>query len=143
MHAVLLLPFIASTHSSKGPISYSQLYLLLAVASLALRIPTYANVLSLPITTASLEELAYRQIEVFMSLPSQASISFDVVCSSMSFLVWMMLKTGSKGNLGLTDYVAMNALFVLTPVTGIGFTGALFLSWRESWNNGVKTIKID
>lgn len=143
MHIILLVPFYTSTHSSAGPLTYSQLYYLLALANLALRIPTYSNVLTFPLTMEAVESFSRSQIEVFMSLPSQASISFDVVCSSISFLVWMMVATAKgRGPLGPADYLAVNGIVAMTPITGIGFTGALFLGWRESWKGG-KLIKSD
>lgn len=129
MHALLVVPlFFAPT--SRGPISYAQLYSFLAIASLVGRLRLYSGLLSLPINIASLHQFAESLYKTFYSHPAQSSISADVVASTLTFLFWMVVDFKNKS---VVEWVGLAGLIGAAPVVGIATVSSTYLAWRESW----------
>lgn len=129
MHALLVVPLFFSP-TSKGPVSYSQLYSLLAIASLLNRLRLYSGLDSFPTDLSSAQEFAKSLYRTFYSHPAQSSISADVVCSTLSFLVWMLVDFRRKS---ILQSAGLIGLFCATPVLGIATISSTYLVWRESW----------
>lgn len=144
MHALLIIPLLPtfSSSTSKGPISYSTLYLSIAFLSLLTLIPTYSKLFPLnsllstsPLTT--LQQLKTQAIYTLFEHPAQSSIGFDVVFTSLSFLIWILLEFR---NLSFKNILLGGLVVGMTPIVGIGVSGSLYLGLREDEN---KVRKVD
>lgn len=142
MHVILLAPFASSPAKSRG-ITYQQLYALLSGFALALRIPTYTKLLrGQSFGFETIVRLAQELGATFLELPSQSSISSDVVASTLVFLIYAFSEvyrfrgqeqkslTGKMGDLGIVVILSG-----VSAVAGIAVGGAAFLAWRESWKS--------
>ncbi|KAM0748044.1 hypothetical protein T439DRAFT_335963 [Meredithblackwellia eburnea MCA 4105] len=138
MHIFLILPLLPSkTLYTPSSLSFQSLYCLLALVGTGLRIPTYAQLLS-PLSSLSGNTIALfvkREYQTLFEHPAESSIGFDVVWTTVSFLVWMVLEFAKRrgGEKGWKGWLVMMGLVLLTPVAGVAVTGAAFLGWKESW----------
>lgn len=126
MHALLVVPLISvsSLQHTKSWFNLSIFYLLIFLVSIPIRFRTM--VAALP-TTADLDTsaLAYfkTQWEVLHSHPAQSSIGWDVVWTSISFIVWTAV-TPSQGR---SKIFAIPYLLLATPFASIGLTAPYVL----------------
>lgn len=144
MHALLIIPLLPTftPSSSNSPISYSTLYLSIAFLSLLTLIPTYSklfpSILSIsPLKT--LQQLKSQAIYTLFEHPAQSSIGFDVVFTSISFLVWILLEF-RKSPMSTRNFFLAGLVVVITPVVGIAVSGSLYLGLREGEQEKVKKV---
>lgn len=114
MHALIMLPLIPvvdgilSTNRSPespirrttGLISFQQFYYLLAILIALIRIPTYLLLLpslsaispsSLDVSLSSLQSFFAQHSATLFEHPAQSSIGLDVVFTTLSFILWILL----------------------------------------------------
>lgn len=131
MHGTLLLPLLEPSTAIESSVSYQTLYSIIAVASAALRISNYYSLLDIS-TLSNPLTLLETLYSTFFGHPAQSSISSDVVLTSVIFLLYILLdarKTKSTAGLAVAIVATL-----LTPVLGIGCTGAIYLAYREKRN---------
>ncbi|KAF5319784.1 hypothetical protein D9611_012885 [Ephemerocybe angulata] len=131
MHALLIVPLlsISPLKHTKSWFKLSIFYLLIFLISIPIRSRTMlAAAGSLPETDASALALVQEQWKVLHSHPAQSSIGWDVVWSSLSFIVWSALTpSASRSKLFTIPY-----LILATPFASIGLTAPYVLRPRHA-----------
>jgi hypothetical protein len=134
MHALLILPLVPlpTFHSS---LSLSRLYTYTAIIALRLRLPTYTTLLqgyelSFAGLRAWLPQLFKQAYSTLFQHPAQSSIGYDVVFSSLTFIVWMVYENHRMGRDGV-EWVWVAGLASMTPLVGVAVSSGLYLGARE------------
>jgi hypothetical protein len=92
MHALLVLPLVLSAHPWKaGNMKVKTLRRVIALAALAMHLKATATAFSaLPSHSRTLSGLLRAVVDTLYYHPAQSSIGWDVVWTSVSFLVWTL-----------------------------------------------------
>lgn len=143
MHTVILLPFIPALANRDWPLSprLSRFYLNGAFISLRFRAPLLMELLgkdqpfSLQVVRNRLPALLVRQWETLNEHPAQASISWDVVFTSVSalaYLAWSSRARGAGSGEGEeVSWVILGLMALATPLVGISTSVSVGLAIRE------------
>lgn len=132
MHLLLVVPLLPSVPTMGHPMSFGRLYAVIAVLSTLLRIPTYLEVLTFPLTPATPRELATIIYTTFFDHPAQTSISYDVLCTSVVVCLWTVINEARRKDASLVGCASVVGVLALTPVLGIGATSAAYLALQEA-----------
>jgi len=141
MHAFLIVPLVSRAPTrlvgkNAFSIGVPTLYSLITILALVLRIRTIMSVISdLPKENQTLKMLAISVWRVLHSHPAQSSIGWDVIWTTISFLVWRVLGPRAKG----PDYLGPKLLPLAssTLVASVGVSAAD--EWRK--DEGVDEYK--
>ncbi|TFK33760.1 hypothetical protein BDQ12DRAFT_657621 [Crucibulum laeve] len=136
MHAVLVVPLVASASvtsqkkiSSRFSLRVSTLYLIVFVASAAMRLRTIKATLgSLPSQDYSPYGLFSVAWDVLHAHPAQSSIGWDVVWTSLSFIAWV--STRPSDSTQASKVVEIPYLLLATPFASVGVTAPYILRPR-------------
>ncbi|KAL0959187.1 hypothetical protein HGRIS_014467 [Hohenbuehelia grisea] len=128
MHSIILLPLIRLPILERRPseigVSIKSLYTLVLVASLAIRSRTILN------TAAATQEqspfgLLAQAWSTLHSHPAQASIGWDVIWTSISFIAWVSLRDAGEAAVAKREDVPY--LMLTTPLVSVGLTAPYIL----------------
>jgi hypothetical protein len=141
MHALAIFPFLPTRLSSpKFLVTISSLYGIITVIAAAFRVrTTVIAVLSLPAHARSPIGFFTSALEILYSNPAQASIGWDVIWTSVSFIVWTLARPSRKG--GESGIMEAPVLAVATSLVSVGVTAPLLLRRLEGQEEGVKEVK--
>lgn len=142
MHALILLPFVPAVAKYDKPTSprMSRLYLNFALISMRFQVPVAMQLLtggkpvSLQLVLDRLPAFYLSAWKVLNSHPAQASISWDVLFSTVSalaYLVWSSRSLQSVRPIERTSWQILLALIGTTPLIGIAATVSIGLAVRE------------
>ncbi|KAJ7026101.1 hypothetical protein C8F04DRAFT_120728 [Mycena alexandri] len=136
MHSLIVLPLLApdrlfplgqastQTKSYFG-ISLKTLYILVFGAALALHTRATGQALGDP--AVSVTDFTLKAWNVLHSHPAQSSIGWDVIWTSISFVVWLVLQPELQGRLLTATY-----LLLATPLVSVGVLAPHVLRPREN-----------
>ena len=91
MHTLIIIPLVfpLTSSSSPKPSRNRPLYVFIAVVSIILHTrTTISTFLSLPNGQRTLGGFGRNAVQTFFEHPAQTSISWDVVCTLVSFTIW-------------------------------------------------------
>ncbi|KAG0657137.1 hypothetical protein C6P46_006634 [Rhodotorula mucilaginosa] len=142
MHAVILLPFVPAVAQLDKPTRprLSRLYLNYAFIAMRFQIPvamqlfSQGKALSLDFILERLPEFYLSQWAVLTSHPAQASISWDVIFTSVSaltYLVWSSRSPHSVRPIERVSWQILLALIAMTPLVGVAASVSIGLAVRE------------
>lgn len=130
MHGVLFLPILEKNSPKISPyaISTNALYRIVQVVSALIHLRTVLKALEILRDNAALDASSIVQTawRVLHAHPAQSSIGWDVIWTSVSFIVWTMIKP-----LDTTDAskrFSVSYLLGATPFASIGVTAPYTLS---------------
>ncbi|KAJ7025568.1 hypothetical protein C8F04DRAFT_1212828 [Mycena alexandri] len=129
MHSLIVLPLLAPDPSTQTKsyfgISLKTLYILVFGAALALHTRATGQALGDP--AVSVTDFAFKAWDVLHSHPAQSSIGWDVIWTSISFVVWLVLQPELQGRLLTATY-----LLLATPLVSVGVLAPHVLRPREN-----------
>ena len=142
MHAVILLPFVPAVARLDKPTRprLSRLYLNYAFIAMRFQIPvamqlfSQGKALSLDFILERLPEFYLSQWAVLTSHPAQASISWDVIfttVSALTYLVWASRSPHSVRPIERVSWQILLALIAMTPLVGVAASVSIGLAVRE------------
>ncbi|KAF8816691.1 hypothetical protein BYT27DRAFT_7237833 [Phlegmacium glaucopus] len=154
MHALLFIPLISLPSSpevsstSRFSVDLKTLYRIIHLACVGIHVRTIIaaigslNASSSRQTSISLDILN-EVWTVLHSHPAQSSIGWDIIWTSFSFIVWILLRPRSLVNDNSSDartdkYGLLNYLILATPVASIAVTAPYALRPREDAAEGVR-----
>lgn len=150
MHAILLIPFTPFDPLPVSSLTYSQTYNFAALIALRLRLPSYQLLydasktsmdgLSFAGLRAWLPEVAKMAYNTLYAHPANASIGFDVIFATFSFVIWMFYE--NHKSITKTPYLMLAGLATMTPLVGIAVSGGLWLGARESDMEDLETRRL-
>lgn len=134
MHALLILPLVPLP-TLNSSLSLGRLYTYTAIIALRLRVPTYTTLLqghelSFAGLRAWLPQLFQQAYSTLFQHPAQSSIGYDVVFTSLTFIVWMIYENHKMGR-DQVEWVWVVGLASMTPLVGVAVSGGLFLGAKE------------
>jgi hypothetical protein len=142
MHALIVVPLLVpdslfhQSHpkpASPLAMGLSTLYTLVFVVALALQTRAISTALGNPAPSAT--EFARRAWEVLHSHPAQASIGWDVIWTTVSFVAWLLLRPEQgKGPRFLTAVY----LLLAAPLVSVGVLAPHVLRPREDVDESEK-----
>lgn len=152
MHALLVVPLVSTTRTQQQHrfgIRFRTLYALTTILALALRLRTLVSVLPyIPRDKQSIRGLATVAWDVLHSHPAQSSIGWDVVWTTISFLVWQVIGVRPPSRSGL-----QNAETATTPTRGplerlvnliIGMTVlSVGVSASDEWRKDEREVELE
>lgn len=152
MHALLFIPLISKTPSSSpetpssAPFSVNlkTFYRIIHLACAGIHIRTiFAAIasLSLPTSQSSVLDAFNEAWTILYSHPAQSSIGWDVIWTSLSFIVWVLLKPSSSAS-ETKKHNILVYLMLSTPVASIAVTAPYALQPREDVIEGVRDVRI-
>lgn len=137
MHAILFMPLVESfwyvPTAARGDRpwrlwpTFQHVYLFSAAVSMAHQILSTLRVWRLAPETTPLRVFLW---DVAHTHPAQASISYDLVWTTVLFTAFMLLDWRSAGAKNASGPV-MVAVWMGTPLLGIAVTAPAYLAWRE------------
>ena len=115
---------------------FSNLYRNVAVAAIVLQLLSIIRIMRQ--NGSNLPEILYKTLYIH---PAQASIGWDVICTTIVWSVWMLLDfSQSRAEEGISGTMVAG-LLAATPVLGVTATTALYMSMRRSaGRTGVKAM---
>lgn len=134
MHGVLFLPILESNSANTSPyaISTQALYRIVQLLSTLIHGRTVVKALEIlhengALDASSMVQTAWR---VLHSHPAQSSIGWDIVWTSVSFIVWTMVKPQDTTDASRWSSAAY--LLGATPLASIGVTAPYSLSSKRA-----------
>ncbi|KAJ7198839.1 hypothetical protein GGX14DRAFT_319990, partial [Mycena pura] len=116
MHSLILIPLLvpaAPIRKSRFSLGLSTLYILVFGAALVLHTRATSTALGEPMVSAP--EFVRNAWSVLHSHPAQSSIGWDVIWTSISFVVWLVLQPEQSHRLLTAVY-----LLLATPLVSVG-----------------------
>ncbi|KAJ7471229.1 hypothetical protein B0H11DRAFT_1376039 [Mycena galericulata] len=135
MHSLIVVPLLVSAKVFDPPrksslsMGVSTLYVLVFAAALALHTRATSTALGDPAVSAP--EFARNAWDTLYSHPAQSSIGWDVIWTSTSFVVWMVLQPASQESGSLGRIVTAAYLLLATPLVSVGVLAPHVLRPRE------------
>ena len=130
MHALLVVPLVSFTRSSalkQGShlvIRLQTLYGLILALSFAMRLRTsFVAITSLPDYNQSPQAFFFSAWEILHSHPAQSSIGWDVIWTSISFVIWISTRPAKS--------VDVPYLLLASPLASVGVTAPYVLLPEE------------
>jgi hypothetical protein len=129
MHSLIVVPLLVPDnlfHQPRKPflsIGIPTLYVIVFIAALAMHTRATSNALGDP--AVSVTEFAKNAWNVLHSHPAQSSIGWDVIWTSISFVVWLVLQGGSH------PLLTASYLLLATPLVSVGVLAPHVLRPRE------------
>ena len=152
MHVLLFVPLVSKTSSSPetpSPTSFSinlkTLYRIIHLACAGIHVRTVIAALR-SLQASSLQPNTFEEAWIILySHPAQSSIGWDIIWTSLSFIVWILLRPRSSLNhdLGIYKYGIAMYLLLATPVASIAVTAPYALQPRGDVAEGVGSVKTD
>lgn len=124
MHGALFVPLLApSALSARGPrVRVSTLYTAVGVLSFLLRLRAWWDLIPSALGLRGVPRVLFRALND--AHPAQSSISWDVVCTTLSFAGWAAM--GSDG----VDLVRVGQTFCVSLVVGVARVSSVIFSKR-------------
>jgi len=150
MHVLLFVPLISITTSSTletSPAPFSvnlnTLYRIVHLACAGIHIRTVIAAIGSLQASSKSPDIFKEALTVLYSHPAQSSIGWDIIWTSLSFIVWILLRPhGGSGMLNKYYGIAMY-LMLATPVASIAVTAPYALQPREDVGEGVHGVGTD
>ncbi|KAJ7158055.1 hypothetical protein C8R46DRAFT_1165229 [Mycena filopes] len=143
MHSLIVLPLLAPDRlfplgetKSSFDMSLKTLYILVFGGALALHTRVTGQALGDP--AVSVTDFALKAWDVLHSHPAQSSIGWDVIWTSISFIVWLVLQPNLQGRMVTGVY-----LLLATPLVSVGVLAPHVLRPREDENESEEKEKVD
>ncbi|GAA5982216.1 hypothetical protein JCM10908_004788 [Rhodotorula pacifica] len=142
MHVAVLLPFLPALAKYDKPTSprLSRLYLNFAFIAMRFQIPVSMDLLlqgkplSVDLILDRLPQFYLSQWRVLTSHPAQASISWDVIfttVSALAYLVWSSRSLHSVQAIERVSWQILLAIIATTPLVGVAASVSIGLAVRE------------
>ena len=157
MHLLLFIPLISNTPSSpevsssapKFSISLKTLYRIIHLACAGIHVRTIFVAISslqasssLPSSQSSFLDVFNEAWTILYSHPAQSSIGWDVIWTSISFIVWILLRPSSSTS-ETKKHETLIYLMLSTPVASIAVTAPYALRPRGDVTEGVRGVRTD
>ena len=142
MHVLLFVPLISiTTSSSPAPFSVNlnTLYRIIHLACAGIHIRTVIAAIGSLQATSRSPNIFKEALTVLYSHPAQSSIGWDIIWTSLSFIVWILLRPHGSGMLNKYYYGIAMYLMLATPVASIAVTAPYSLQPREEVQCDVRT----
>ena len=153
MHMLLFIPLISSSpevsSSASFSISLKTLYRIIHLACAGIHVRTIFAAISslqasssLPVSQSSFLDVFNEAWTTLYSHPAQSSIGWDVIWTSLSFIVWILLRPSSSTS-ETKKHETLMYLMLSTPVASIAVTAPYALRPREDVTEGVRGVRTD
>ncbi|KAJ7661245.1 hypothetical protein B0H17DRAFT_1094345 [Mycena rosella] len=141
MHSLIVVPLLVPDTlfwKSRFSMGTPTLYVGVFVAALAMHTRATSHALGDPAVSAP--EFARNAWRVLHSHPAQASISWDVIWTSISFVVWLVLQPGQKAQGRGLRLLTASYLLLATPLVSVGVLAPHVLRPREDESEKSKDV---
>ncbi|KAJ6535950.1 hypothetical protein DFH09DRAFT_1042991 [Mycena vulgaris] len=134
MHSLIVVPLLApdkhfhEARKSRLSMGLSTLYVIVFVAALGMHTRATSSTLGDPALSAT--DFAHEAWRVLHSHPAQASIGWDVIWTSVSFVAWLVLRPEQKPR-GSPRVLTAAYLLLATPLVSVGVLAPHVLRPRE------------
>ena len=148
MHVLLFVPLISINNTSSSPetspapfsINLNTLYRIIHLACAGIHIRTVIAAIGSLQSTSKSPDIFREAWTTLYSHPAQSSIGWDIIWTSSSFIVWILLRSprfyddgsGNKKYYGIVMY-----LMLATPVASIGVTAPYALQPGRGVDEGI------
>ncbi|KAJ7094448.1 hypothetical protein B0H15DRAFT_829629 [Mycena belliarum] len=125
MHLLIVVPLVVPTWGTpRFSLRLSTLYVLVFIAALAMHTRATSNALGEPAVSA--RQFVRNAWQVLHSHPAQASIGWDVIWTTVSFVAWILLRDGAAPPLLTAAYLTL-----ATPLASVGVLAPHILRSRD------------
>jgi hypothetical protein len=148
MHVLLFVPLISTSPSpetSPAPFSVNlnTLYRIIHLACAGIHIRTVIVAIGSLQASSKSPDIFKEAFTILYSHPAQSSIGWDIIWTSLSFIVWILLKPHDSGMLNKYYGIAIY-LMLATPVASIAVTAPYALQPpMEDVGDGVRDVRTD
>jgi hypothetical protein len=150
MHVLLFVPLISITSSSPetSPAPFSvnlnTLYHIIHLACAGIHIRTVIAAIGSLQASSKSPNIFKEAWTILYSHPAQSSIGWDIIWTSLSFIVWILLRPLSYDELGgLNRYGKAVYLMLATPIASIAVTAPYALQPTGDVAEGVRGVRTD